>query len=52
MNEADDVDFLEDVVDTENVEGEPPSDAASTNLRKPSALTQFWEDFKTAPARA
>ena len=52
MYEVDDVDFLEDLVDTENVEGEPAIDAASTTLRKPSALTQFWEDFKTAPARA
>ena len=52
MNEVDDVDFLEDLVDTENVEGEPSSNAASTNLRKPSALTHFWEDFNTSPARA
>ena len=37
---------MEDLVDTENVEGDPPSDAASTNQR-----SQFWEDFKAAPAR-
>ena len=35
LNDVDDVDYLEDVVDTENGKGEPPSDAASTNLRKP-----------------
>ena len=48
MNEVVDVDFLDDLVDT----GEPPSDAAVTNLWKPSTLIQFWEDFETAPARA
>ena len=43
---------MEDLVDTGNVEGEPPSDAESTDFRKPSALTQFCEGFETAPANA